>query len=123
MSSGLSIFRRAPISGLTAVTVVTALVVVPVLNAYAAVTPLVSQAFTTATVPNEWYLPPAKTGTNDTCLTASATVAQLPIPGCNLAPVDGSGSGTLRLTPNLGSKVGSTFYQTSLPTSAGLDIK
>ncbi|MDX6207114.1 MAG: hypothetical protein QOF39_3171, partial [Frankiales bacterium] len=60
----------------------------------------VNQAFTTPTVPNEWYLPPAATGTNDTCLTASATTTQLPIPGCNLATVDASGSGTLRLTPN-----------------------
>jgi large repetitive protein len=123
MKLGLTTFRRAPISGLTAVTVVTALVLVPVANAYAAVTPLVNQAFTTPTVPNEWYLPPAASGTNDTCLTASATTTQLPIPGCNLATVDASGSGTLRLTPNTGSKVGSTFYQTSLPTSAGLDIK
>ncbi|MDX6243676.1 MAG: large repetitive protein, partial [Frankiales bacterium] len=123
MALGLSTFRRAPASGLTAVTVVTALVLVPVASAYAAVTPLVNQAFTTPTVPNEWYLPPAATGTNDTCLTASATTTQLPIPGCNLATVDASGSGTLRLTPNIVSKVGSTFYQTSLPTSAGLDIK
>ena len=123
MSRGLSTFRRAPISGLTAVTVVTALVLVPVASAYAAVTPLVSQAFTSATVPNEWYLPPAAAGSNDTCLTAGSSTGQLPIPGCNLSPVDAGGSGVLRLTPNTASKVGSTFYQTSLPTSAGLDIK
>ncbi|BEP12884.1 hypothetical protein acdb102_11950 [Acidothermaceae bacterium B102] len=123
MSLGLATFRRAPISGLTAVTVVTALVLVPVANANAAVTPLVAQAFTGSSVTNEWYLPPAASGTNDTCLTAGTLTTQLPIPGCNLATPDASGSGTLRLTPNTGSKVGSTFYQTSLPTSAGLDIK
>ncbi|MDX6214122.1 MAG: hypothetical protein QOF82_3209, partial [Frankiales bacterium] len=39
MSLGLRNLRRAPISGLTAVTVATALVLVPVVDAYAAVTP------------------------------------------------------------------------------------
>src|ERR1700712_3695998 len=110
--SGIGTFRRAPISGLTAVTVVTALVLVPVANANAAVTPLVAQAFTGSSVTNEWYLPPALTGTNATCLTAGATTTTLPIPGCALATPDASGSGTLRLTPNSGSKVGSAFYQT-----------
>ncbi|MDX6210731.1 MAG: hypothetical protein QOE24_3122 [Frankiales bacterium] len=123
MSLGLRTLRRAPISGLTAVTVATALVLVPVVDAYAAVTPLVSQAFVNATVTNEWYLPPAATGTNDTCLTAGAVTTQLPIPGCGFSPVDPAGSGTLRLTPNTTNKVGSTFYQTTLPTAAGLDIK
>ena len=122
MSFGLRTLRRAPISGLTAVTVVTALVLVPVTDASAAVTPLVAQAFVSPTVTNEWYLPPASAGTNDTCLTAGGS-GGLPIPGCALATPDASGSGTLRLTPNVGTKVGSTFYQTSLPTSAGLDIK
>jgi hypothetical protein len=42
-----------------------------VTNAYAAVTKLVNQAFTTSTVPNERYLPPAASGTNDTCVTAA----------------------------------------------------
>ena len=125
MSFGLGTFRRAPISGLTAVTVVTALVLVPVANANAAVTPLVAQAFTGPRLsPNEWYLPPAASGHQRHLPHRRAPRRrQLPIPGCNLATADASGAGTLRLTPNTGSKVGSTFYQTSLPTSAGLDIK
>ncbi len=123
MMFGVTPFRRTPISVATTVAVVAALVLVPVTDAFAAVTPLAAQTFTTPTVANEWYLPPASSGTNDTCLTAGTATAQLPIPGCNLATPDASGSGTLRLTPNIGNKVGSTFYQTSLPTSAGLDIK
>src|SRR5947209_2093648 len=123
MTVGLQRFQRAPISVLTVGMIVAALVLVPVTNALAAVTPLAAQAFTTPTVANEWYLPPASSGTNDTCLTAGTVTTQLPIPGCNLATPDASGSGTLRLTTNVGTKVGSAFYQTSLPTSAGLDIK
>src|SRR4051794_13525303 len=123
MTAGLRRFRRAPISGLCTGLIVATLVLVPVAEARAAVTPLAAQAFTTPSVANEWYLPPASSGTNDTCLTAGTLTGQLPIPGCNLATPDASGSGTLRLTTNTGNKVGSTFYQTSLPTSAGLDIR
>ncbi|HVB04636.1 MAG TPA: Ig-like domain repeat protein, partial [Acidimicrobiales bacterium] len=102
--------------------------------------------FANADQPGNWYIPPSSegpnTGTGVTpggCLTAGATTAGAPIPGCALATPDASGSGTLRLTDNstanynsslctggntaMCGEVGSTLYGASFPTTQGLDIK
>jgi uncharacterized repeat protein (TIGR01451 family)/fimbrial isopeptide formation D2 family protein len=57
---------------------------------------------------------------NSACLTASGNATANPLASCP-SPNDTQGSGTLRLTPDLGSKVGGIFASTSVPTSQGLD--
>jgi Bacterial Ig-like domain (group 3) len=94
---------------------------VPV-DALAAGSPLVTETFANNSTPaGQWYLPPAETGTNRACLSAGPVVATTSVPNC-ASPPDASGSGALRLTNNGGSQVGAVFYQTSLPTSEGVDV-
>jgi uncharacterized repeat protein (TIGR01451 family) len=57
---------------------------------------------------------------NSACLTASGNSTANPLASCP-SPNDIQGSGTLRLTPDAGSKVGGIFASTSVPTSQGLD--
>lgn len=64
------------------------------------------------------------------CLTAGTNQSATPIPGCDLPSTpsyrdSGSGSdpGWLRITTDAKFQVGSVFYSTALPTTAGLDIK
>jgi hypothetical protein len=110
---------RAPICALTAFTIVAALVPS---NVLAAGSTLVSETFANNSTPaGQWYLPPALTGTNLACLSAGPVVATTSIPNC-ASPPDASGNGALRLTNNGGSQVGAVFYQTSLPTSEGVDV-
>ena len=57
---------------------------------------------------------------NSACLTASGNSTANPLASCP-SPNDSQGSGTLRLTPDSGGKVGGIFASTSVPTSQGLD--
>jgi large repetitive protein len=57
---------------------------------------------------------------NSACLTASGNSTANPLASCP-SPSDAQGSGTLRLTPDTGGKVGGIFASTSVPTSQGLD--
>jgi hypothetical protein len=110
---------RGPLSLVTVFAVVAALLPA---NALAAGSPLETETFTTnATVPGQWDLPAGEGGTNGACLTAGPVSATTSIPNC-ASPADTSGNGALRLTTNAGDAVGAAFYQTSLPTSEGLDI-
>ncbi len=98
------------------------IVMVPV-EALAAGSPLVTQTFANNSTPaGQWSVPPAPSGwTNNACLTAGPVVATTSVPNC-ASPPDASGGGALRLTNNGGSQIGAVFYQSSLPTSQGLDI-
>jgi len=110
---------RASICALTTFAIVTALVPT---NAMASGSPLVSETFASnSTAAGQWYLPPAETGTNLACLSAGPAVATSSVPNC-ASPPDTSGNGALRLTNNGASQVGAVFYQTSLPTSEGVDV-
>ncbi len=91
-------------------------------NALAASSPLESETFANnSTAPGAWYLPAGNGGTNGACLTAGPVSSTTSIPNCAGTP-DTSGSGALRLTTNGGDAVGAAFYQTSLPTTEGLDV-
>ena len=98
------------------------IVLVPV-KALASGSPLVTQTFANNSTPiGQWSVPPAPSGwTDNACLTAGPVVATTSIPNC-ASPPDASGGGALRLTNNGGSQIGAVFYQSSLPTSQGLDI-
>jgi len=110
---------RAPICALTTFAIVAALAPT---HALAAGSTLVSETFANNSTPaGQWYLPPALTGTNLACLSAGPAVATTSVPNC-ASPPDTSGNGALRLTNNGGSQVGAVFYQTSLPTSQGVDV-
>ncbi|GAB2592906.1 Ig-like domain repeat protein [Microlunatus antarcticus] len=99
-----------------------AVVVAPAAQAAApAVTSLTSEGFTGATTAESSWLRPSS-ATNNACLTAGTDTRQLPVPACAASPVD-SGVGTLRLTDNGGSKVGTVYSTTSLPTTQGLDVR
>ncbi|HET7014345.1 MAG TPA: putative Ig domain-containing protein, partial [Streptosporangiaceae bacterium] len=66
-------------------------------------------------------VPAAPSGvTNSACLTASGNSTANPLASCP-SPNDTQGSGTLRLTPDAGTKVGGIFASTSVPISQGLD--
>ncbi len=65
-------------------------------------------------------LPATQSGTNAACLTAAGNATANPLASCPTA-TDAQGSGKLRLTPALGTKVGGVFASTSVPTSQGLD--
>jgi len=56
------------------------------------------------------------------CLTAGTSTTATPVAGCNLAHLDPNGSGVLRLTDANESEASGMLYDTSFPTSAGLDI-
>jgi hypothetical protein len=91
-------------------------------TALAAGSALESETFATnATAAGQWYLPAGSGGTNGACLTAGPVSATTSIPNC-ASPPDTAGSGALRLTTNAGNAVGAAFYQTSLPTTDGLDV-
>ncbi len=99
------------------------IVVVPASRATAA-TPLFGETFTTATAP-DFVLPTAPDATNEVnsaCLTAGTDPSQAPVPGCNLSPPDASGSGALQFTSLAQYSEGGAFYDSSIPTSQGLDI-
>src|SRR5580704_3665108 len=66
-------------------------------------------------------LPAAQSGTNAACLTAAGNATANPLASCPTA-TDPQGSGTLRLTPDSGGKVGAVFAKGTVPTSQGLDI-
>ena len=84
-------------------------------------TDLTSESFTGAkTADSGWVLPSADS--NGACLTAGTDTAQSPIPACDTTAID-AGSGTLRLTTNALSAVGTVYNTTSLPTSQGLDVR
>jgi uncharacterized repeat protein (TIGR01451 family) len=92
--------------------------------AQAAGTVLFNQPFNDRTVDGpvgSVTVPSGPSGTtNSACLTASGNSTANPLASCP-SPNDAQGSGTLRLTPDSGSKVGGVFASTSLPTSQGLD--
>ncbi|HEY5031001.1 MAG TPA: hypothetical protein VIJ54_00915, partial [Actinomycetes bacterium] len=113
---------RAVVRPLVPALVVAGVLVVGAPDSWASVTPLAGEGFAQPTVSNDWVRPVAATGTNLACLTAGTNVTQSPVPGCNLATPDAAGSGALRLTSNANSQVGANFYQTSLPTTAGIDL-
>jgi hypothetical protein len=66
-------------------------------------------------------LPAVQSGTNGACLTAAGNATANPLASCPSA-TDPQGSGTLRLTPDSGGKVGAVFANGTVPTSEGLDI-
>jgi hypothetical protein len=104
------------------VTAVATIVALLPTNAFAGGSSLESETFANnSTAPGQWYLPAGQGGTNGACLTAGPVSATTSIPNC-ASPPDTSGSGALRLTTNAGDAVGAAFYQTSLPTSEGLDV-
>jgi len=79
------------------------------------------ESFTGAsTVSPNWVKPD---GGNVACLTAGTNAAQSPIPGCQSPAINTAGNGTLRLTSNVNSQVGTVFSTVSLPTAQGLDIR
>ena len=89
----------------------------------AAGSPLESETFANnSTGAGQWYLPAGRGNVNGACLTAGPVSATTSIPNC-ASPPDTSGNGALRLTTNAASAVGAVFYQASLPTSEGLDLK
>lgn len=88
-------------------------------------TTLSSETFAGSTTSTQWVRPTSAGGssiTNSACLTASPDTAGSPIPGCSTTAIDPAGSGTLRLTTNTTSQVGSLYSTRSVPTSKGLDI-
>ncbi len=104
------------------VTAVATIVALLPTNAFAGGSSLESETFANnATAPGQWYLPAGQGGTNGSCLTAGPVSGTTSIPNC-ASPPDSNGSGALRLTTNAGDAVGAAFYQTSLPTSEGLDV-
>jgi len=114
--------RRLRASACLATVFAMLVVLVPV-HALAAGSPLVTQTFANNSTPaGQWSVPPAPSGwTNNACLTAGPVVATTSVPNC-ASPPDTSGAGALRLTNNGASQIGAVFYQSSLPTSQGLDI-
>jgi hypothetical protein len=85
-------------------------------------TSLTTESFTGATtVDSGWTLPSA--ASNGACLSAGTSTSQTPIKACSTTAIDTAGQGTLRLTSNANSKVGTIYNSTSLPTAQGLDIK
>ena len=86
----------------------------------------VNEPFTGSNVllPDAWTLPgiPSGGGTNHACMTASTNTSQTPIPGCDLTPPDGSGSGTLRLTGATTNEDAGVAYTTAVPSAQGIDI-
>src|SRR5580658_8723343 len=93
-------------------------------GASAAGTLLFSQAFHDNTVDGpvgSVALPAVQSGTNAACLTAAGNATANPLASCPTA-TDAQGSGTLRLTPDTGGKVGAVFANGTVPTSEGLDI-
>jgi hypothetical protein len=95
----------------------------PTANA-AAGTVLFNQPFHDSTVDGpagSVSLPAAQSGTNAACLTAAGNATANPLASCPTA-TDPQGSGTLRLTPDSGGKVGAVFAKGTVPTSQGLDI-
>ncbi len=104
------------------VTTVATIVALLPTNAFAGGSSLETETFANnATAPGQWYLPAGQGGTNGACLTAGPVSGTTSIPNC-ASPPDSNGSGALRLTTNAGDAVGAAFYQTSLPTSEGLDV-
>ena len=96
---------------------------VPAANA-AAGTVLFNQPFHDNTVDGSAgsvSLPATQSGTNAACLTAAGNATANPLASCPTA-TDPQGSGTLRLTPDTGGKVGAVFANGTVPTSEGLDI-
>jgi Putative Ig domain/IPT/TIG domain len=93
-------------------------------SAFAAGTVLFNQPFHDNTVDGpagSVSLPAAQSGTNAACLTAAGNATANPLASCTTA-TDPQGSGTLRLTPDTGGKVGALFASGTVPTSEGLDI-
>jgi hypothetical protein len=116
-------WRSRVAMNIAAVATVVSVVVAGAIPAFATQTPLLTGVtFASATQPGPWALTQAETGTNGTCLTAGAVLAQTPIPACSTSPTDAPGHGALRLTSNVGGKVGALFYNGSFPTANGLDI-
>ncbi len=104
------------------VTAVATIVALLPTNAFAGGSALESETFANnSTAAGQWYLPAGSGGTNGACLTAGPVSATTSIPNC-ASPPDSNGSGALRLTTNAGDAVGAAFYQTSLPTTEGLDV-
>ncbi len=105
------------------VTVFATLIALLPADALAAGSPLESETFANnSTGAGQWYLPAGRGNVNGACLTAGPVSATTSIPNC-ASPPDASGSGALRLTANGASAVGAVFYQASLPTSEGLDLR
>jgi hypothetical protein len=93
-------------------------------SAFASGTVLFNQPFHDNTVDGSAgsvSLPAAQSGTNAACLTAAGNATANPLASCPTA-TDTQGSGTLRLTPDTGGKVGAVFANGTVPTSQGLDI-
>src|ERR1700683_1377399 len=105
---------------LTSATVVVA--VAPAPAALASGTTLFNQPFHDNTVDGSAGAVSVPSGTNAACLTAAGNPPPNPL-ASSPAPNDTQGSGTLRLTPDTGGKVGSIFASTSVPTSQGLDAR
>ncbi len=104
------------------VTAVATIVALLPTNAFAGGSSLESETFANnSTAAGQWYLPAGSGGTNGACLTAGPVSATTSIPNC-ASPPDSNGSGALRLTTNAGNAVGAAFYETSLPTTEGLDV-
>jgi len=93
-------------------------------SAFASGTVLFNQPFHDNTVDGpagSVSLPAAQSGTNAACLTAAGNATANPLASCPTA-TDTQGTGTLRLTPDTGGKVGAVFANGTVPTSQGLDI-
>jgi uncharacterized repeat protein (TIGR01451 family) len=92
-------------------------------TAFAASTVLFDNPFKNNTVNGTGTVnkPPASSGTNVACLTASGNAATPPLPSC-AGNIDSPGAGTLRLTAGAPQQVGGVVGATSFPTSSGLDV-
>ena len=94
----------------------------PAVAAGVTLTTLTDEGFTGATTADAgWSVPSG--GGNSACLTAGTNTTQTPIRACGSTRIDAPGSGTLRLTTNALSAVGTVYNTTSLPTSQGLDVR
>jgi large repetitive protein len=103
---------------------VTAVALVMAAPSSAAGTVLFNQPFHDNTVDGpagSVALPAVQSGINGACLTAAGNATANPLASCGGA-TDPQGSGTLRLTPDSGGKVGAVFAKGTVPTSEGLDI-
>lgn len=88
----------------------------------ATTTSLVSEPFTGATTASSNWVLPTSTGgdSNDACLSAAGnTPSSAPIPGCGTTA--GAQAG-LQLTPALTFQEGGVAYNSSVPSSLGLDV-
>ena len=88
--------------------------------ALASTATLVNESFTGSSTTSANWVKPAATdsgGTNDACLTAGDGSG--PVPGCG--DTAGSQAG-LQLTTNLQSQEGGLVYDSSVPSSLGLDV-